>query len=488
MRGLISILTILTVVLTATSVLAIGPDTLWTRHLGTSAADYGYCVQQTSDGGFIVAGMSTRDGNPDVYLLKTDANGDSLWDRTYGGTEEDYAYGIDVCSDGGFIVTGYTGNWITGDAQVYVIRTDANGDSIWTRAYGSPGSDRGNSVIETDVGGFLVVGTEYVGGVGYQIYMIKIDDDGDVAWSQLHKAYANTLGYEVQEMTFGGQYYAVAASCQWKVGGYEAFLVKTDELGDTLWTSSYGTVTGYEYAESFDLTSDGGYILAGHATGFSGTWDGYVVKADALGDSVWQRALGGALEEYMYAVRETPDGNYVVVGQTQGGVHGHVDIYVVKLDAFGDTLWTGMYGTAQIDYGYDLRITSDGGLIIVGYGRDPVYHSYDVYLVRTGPDASVDPREPGSDLRVVKASPNPFSTSVRISYILSAPARVSADVFDIRGRRVSGLLGGASQGAGCRSLTWDGTDSNGTRMPPGIYFLRLRAGSTSAVEKIVLVE
>ena len=144
-----------------------------------------------------------------------------------------------------------------------------------------------------------------------------------------------------------------------------------------------------------------------------------------------------------------------------GGVHGHVDIYVVKLDAFGDTLWTGMYGTGLNEYGYDLRNTSDGGLIIVGYGRDPVYTSYDVYLVRIGPDASVDPLEPGARTPRGEGSPNPFSSSVRISYILDSPARVSADVFDIRGRRVSGLLGGASQGTGCCSLRGTGPAQTG---------------------------
>ena len=487
MRGLIFTSITLTLALAATSALAIGPDTLWTRHLGTSAADYGYCVQQTADGGFIVAGMSTRNGNPDVYLLKTDANGDSLWDRTYGGPEEDYAYGIDVCSDDGFIITGYTGTWITGAAEVYVIRTDANGDSIWTRAYGSPGSDRGNSVIETDVGGFLVVGTEYVGGAGYQIYMLKLDGDGDVAWSQMHKAYANTFGYEVQEETVGGQYYVVAGSCQWKVGFYEAFLVRTDQLGDTLWTHSYGGAGG-DYGTSVDLTSDGGYIVAGYTSTFTGTWDGYVIKADALGDSVWQRALGGALEEYMYAVRETPDGSYIVVGQTQGGVHGAIDIYAVKLDAFGDTLWTGMYGTIRNEYGYDVRNTSDGGLVMVGYGRDPVYTSYDVYLVRIGPGASVEPGDRNPELRLVRGAPNPFSSSVKISYILNSPGRVDADIFDIMGRRVSCLLEGAAQGTGCQSVTWDGTDSGGAQMPPGIYFCRIKAGGGSAVGKVVLVD
>jgi len=126
-------------------------DTLWTRTYGGSDDDWAISVQQTTDGGYIIAG-STDPSYPDStdwYLIKTDASGDTIWTRTYGGSSSDHAYSVQQTTDGGYIVTGWTSSFGAGSSDVYLLKTDASGDTLWTRAYGGTGYDCASSGQQT---------------------------------------------------------------------------------------------------------------------------------------------------------------------------------------------------------------------------------------------------------------------------------------------------------------------------------------------------
>jgi hypothetical protein len=198
-------------------------------------------VQETADSGFIIAGNTTITSGPggpdtDVYLLKTDANGDSVWAQTYelNPTEEyrDYGYSVQQTSDGGYIVVGET--WYPGtpawEIDVYLVKTHPNGDTMWTRTYDRAGrTDVGNDVQQTGDGGYIIAG---------QTQIIGLDDD--------------------------------------------FYLIRTDSNGDTVWTKTFGdsqAPTPWEEAFALDQTSDGGYILAGftHSYG-AGNSDVWIVK------------------------------------------------------------------------------------------------------------------------------------------------------------------------------------------------------------------
>jgi hypothetical protein len=159
-------------------------DTQWTRTYGGDSADYGYSVQQTSDGGYIVAGWTASfgAGDHDVYLIKTNASGDTQWTRTYGGTSRDYANSVQQTSDGGYIVAGLTESFGAGGYDVYLIKTDASGDMRWTRTYGDTSDDEGNSVQQTSDGGYIVAGgTWFFGAWDWDVYLIKTDANGSAA-------------------------------------------------------------------------------------------------------------------------------------------------------------------------------------------------------------------------------------------------------------------------------------------------------------------
>jgi hypothetical protein len=488
MRALLSALTALTLVSLTSTAGASPPDTLWARYIGTSTIDYGYSVKQTPDGGFIATGVTYSSGNGDVYLLKVSAAGDSMWSRTYGGPEEDIGRCVWVCRDGGYIIAGDTDSYGAGLTDLYLIRTNACGDTLWTRAYGGSSTDHGRSVIQTDEGGFLAVGSAGSWHTRYEAWLVKTDADGDSVWTRRYHTYNNTHAYEVVENTFGGETYAVAGYGRWGTEYDDFYLIKTEQDGDTLWTRVYGS-TRWEFAEGLDLTSDHGYVVAGYSSSFGAAYyDFLVARVDAGGDSLWQRLYYRLGYEYARSVRETPDGGYIVAGETNWGTHGGNDVYLIKLDARGDTLWTRVYGSASHDTAYEVQVTSDGGYIIGGYGYDYAGGGYDFYLIRLGADASVGPGGRPLQRLKVDISPNPFTSSVGISYVLARPASVQADIYDVAGRHVCALASGVAQEAGRRSLVWEGRDGEGAALPAGIYFLSLHAGDARAVEKIVLVQ
>jgi hypothetical protein len=157
-------------------------DTLWTRTYGGTSDDAAYSVQQTSDGGYIVAGTTSSfgAGGEDVYLIKTDVAGDTLWAKTYGGIHNDDGYSIQQTSDGGFIVAGQTNSFGSGGYDVYLIKTNAYGDTLWTRTCGGADDDCGQSVQQTSDGGYVIAGETYSEAGGYDVYLIKTDDSGYV--------------------------------------------------------------------------------------------------------------------------------------------------------------------------------------------------------------------------------------------------------------------------------------------------------------------
>ncbi len=358
----------------------------WERTYGGTGNESGFGSQQTSDGGYIIAGEtdSSGSGMSDVYLLKTDSNGNILWEKTYGGPNIDQAMGVQETSDNGNIIVGQTRSYGAGGWDVYLIKTDTNGNALWTKTYGGTGDDWGNSVQQTSDGGFIIGGkTNSIGAGNYDVYLIRTDSNGNVLWTKTYGGTDEDGAYTVRQTSDGG-FIMSGARDVWT--NCRIYLIKTDANGNVTWERTYGG--GYwAWGGDIQQTPDGGYIHGGVI--FSNAANIYLGKIDGNGNTIWERSFGGTNGEYGGSVQRTPDGGYVVSGFTASFGAGGVDVYLVKVDANGNELWEKTYGGTGDDYGSTVQQTSDGGYILSGRTNSFGAGNYDVYLIKTDANGNI---------------------------------------------------------------------------------------------------
>jgi len=171
--------------------------------------------------------------NYDVWLIKTDTYGNKVWDKTFGGNSEDFANAVQQTSDGGYILAGYTKSYGAGFSDVWLVKTDADGNKVWDKTFGGSNSDIANSVQQTIDGGYIIAGftqpDETTGAT--DILIIKTDADGNKIWDKTFGGNASDAIYAVQQASDGG-YILAGYTESYGAGGYDAWLIKTDADGN----------------------------------------------------------------------------------------------------------------------------------------------------------------------------------------------------------------------------------------------------------------
>ncbi len=367
----------------------------WIKTHGGSSDDRGYSVQPTPDSGYILTGYteSFGAGDSDVYLIKTDANGDQQWYKTFGGTDYDIGNSVQLTSDGGYIVVGYTGSFGAGNIDVYLIKTDANGNQQWDTTFGGKNNDYGYSVQPTSDDGYIIVGYTESFGAGYSdVYLIKTDAGGNQQWYKTFGGTGSDYGYSVQPTSDGG-YIITGKTYSFGAGEYDVYLIKTDANGEQQWYKTFGG-TDWDIGNSVQLTSDEGYIITGWTGSFgAGRINVYLIKTDANGEQQWYKTFGGTSRDYRdygYSVQLTSDGGYIITGWNESFGAGNIDVYLIKTDANGEQQWYKTFGGTDSDYGYSVQPTSDGGYIITGSTKSFSAGGDDVYLIKTDANGNVE--------------------------------------------------------------------------------------------------
>ncbi|PCH97829.1 MAG: hypothetical protein COB85_02440 [Bacteroidetes bacterium] len=317
----------------------INGDTMWAKAYGGVGSDIGRHMQQTSDGGYILAGEtgSFGAGGTDIYLVKTDMNGDTMWTKAYGGTGNDFAWYVSETSDSGYIVSGYTGSFGAGGDDAYLLRLNSMGDTLWTRTYGSTGDEYGNSVRETMDSGFVITGEAYAFGAGNgDTYLIRTDAMGDTLWTKVYGGTGFEGGWAVKE-TMDSGFVISGWTSSFGAGGYDVYLIRTDAMGDTLWTKAYGGGTD-DIGLAIVETPDSGYLVSGYTYSF-GTINGdaYALSLNSTGGIIWSRAYGGVLGDAGYAINATPDNGYTITGHSNSFSAGDARLFIVKTDSLGNS-------------------------------------------------------------------------------------------------------------------------------------------------------
>jgi hypothetical protein len=373
--------------------LANGTSSIFDDTFGGSKQDVARSVQQTSDGGYIVAGwtMSFGVGLSDFWLIKIDSNGVMQWNRTYGGTGNDEAYSVEQTTDGGYITAGSTASYGAGMCDFWLVKTDANGIMQWSKSYGGAENETAFYVRQTFDGGYIVAGyTDSFGAGGSDGWLVKTDTNGQMQWNKTYGGAGTDQAYSVVQTRDGG--YIIAGETNSSgAGDFNYWLVRTDSAGTQLWSKTYGGATT-DVATSVQQTNDSGYIVAGYTDSFgAGGSDGWLVKTDTNGQMQWNKTYGDINDEVAYSIQLASGGEYLVAGGTTSNTTGGWDFWIIRTDALGNMKGEQTNGGTADDIAYSAQQTSDGGYIAVGFTNSYGAGSSDFWVVKS---ASPPPRPP----------------------------------------------------------------------------------------------
>jgi hypothetical protein len=457
-----------------------GPDTLWTRTYGGPHGDGGNAVFETADSGFMVIGntFSFGAGLEDIYLVRTDRNGDTLWTRTYGTPEYNQTETALPTHDGGYVIVGYLGT--SGNNRGLVLRIDAAGESLWAREYPEACVLRG--ACQLGDGRYAVTGS--TADYPEDVWLAQLDSVGEVLWSKRYGGSNDDWGWTVLQNPDGG-YVIAGETWSFGAGHNDFYLIRTDSSGDTLWTRTYGG-PGPEGPSQMIRAADGGYLIVGGSNPTSYP-DAYLVRTDSGGETLWTRRYGGPWEDEAEDVVAV-DGGYVVSGHYGWYSPESSDVWLIGLNDRGDTAWTRTYGGNGQELAFGLRRVSDGGLVITGWTSSFGAGGADVYLIKTDSLGNVAVAEPkASPTRApalsLSCEPNPSRGSVTISLSPSIPLSLAPvlRLYDAQGRLVRTFTVNRTS-----FTVWDGTDELGHPLPSGTYFVLLDAAGQRAGARIVL--
>lgn len=433
-------------------------------------------VLPMSDGGYLLAGYTTNTTINDcnVYIMKTDAMGNLLWTKTYGGNKPDFPYHMLATNDGNFFLVGYSQSYGGGDYDILLMKIDPAGSLLWTKTYGSNGNDIGRDIIATSDGNYLIVGSSNSPALTDQnANLIKIDPAGTVIWSKLYGGTSNDYGNCVKHSSDGG-FVMVGQTFSFNSPGGDAWLLKLDANGDTTWTKRFG---GANADEGYYITAntDGSSVFLVRDSSNAGRdIDTRIIKVDATGNIIWNKVYGGNLKDTPKMIQPTMDGGYIVGAISRSFGWMNPDMWILKLAPTGDTTWTRHYGGSQNEHCYVVRELSDGSYIACGKTAS-AGPDFDPIFLKLNPSGTlaVGIKDLALMNRELKLYPNP------------SEGRFTLDLMNLSCDQVSikNTLGEEIY----RSKTVDNTSTiNLEGHHRGVYFLTVESSSGSFTEKFII--
>ena len=311
---------------------------MWKRDYTFSSVDRLNMVKELQDGSLVAAGftMSSTNYSKDIFVIKTDAQGNLEWQRSYGDAQDETANSIDISIDGGFIISGEVINENTGFSLCYLIKIDNEGELDWSNTFGGSQNDNGLSVISTSDAGFAITGmTRSLGDSNGDVWLIKVNSNGEMEWERTYGGDDTEYGRTIQQTVDGG-YIIIGQTESFGLGYNDAYLIKTDSQGNEIWSQTFGG-QGTDQGRQVVNTLDEGYLISGYTDSFGtlGGFNFWLVKANSLGELEWQRFYGEQGDDRGLSGIQTSDGGYAIAGYTNSGTSSGSDILFIKTDDNG---------------------------------------------------------------------------------------------------------------------------------------------------------
>ena len=432
-----------------------GQIATYQKTYGGSNYDIGNCLQPTADSGFIIAGQTKSFGDTmgDTYIIKVDKYGAPEMTKTYGGAWLDG--GNSICTTGdGYFLTDHTTSFGAGECDSYVFKIDLSGQMQWHHTFGFTRNDAGYNGIQTTNGDYIITGlAEPPSDTDGVPFIARYAADGTPLWNQL---YQPGEGYRIVQTPDGN--FVIAGVTSLNSNGPEDMLIfKINGSGQVLWSKTMGG-NGYEEPYGLINTSDGNLLIAGYTSSFGVGWSAYMLKLTTDGDSIWEHPYGSSGNDRAYGVAEAKDG-YVFAGQTESPA-GDLDVMVAKTDKAGKQLWMKSYGGAKDEYVRWIAPCADGGFGLVGTTQSFGAGDNDLYLIKIDADGETPTaiNEVVEEQTSVEIFPNPAHASFTVK---TSNLQTSAffSLVDVTGKVNQNM-----------ALTTSSTQVCVDRLSAGIYF------------------
>ncbi len=356
----------------------------WQRTLGGAWEDKAYAVAALADGGVLVAGNSRLLAQRyDAWIILLDPTGEALWERRLGGPETDQVYGLVVTGDGGALVVGHTRSTGAGASDVWLVRLDGAGATLWQHTFGTSGNDRARTVAAAPDGGFFVGGFQAGGGPGDRdAWLLRVDAAGTPLWEQRFGGPGDDGVFHVAPLADGGA--AVTGYVQTGgARGFDLWVARLAADGTALWQQWFDR--GRFDAGTAVVPLPGGGLAVTGATrrdDTNGRLDAWILRLDAAtGEPEWQRVLGGDGNDAAWGAVAVADG-LLVGAATESRGAGSTDAWLIRLDGAGAVLWERTHGGALWDRPTALAATPDGGFVVAGYTTSAGAGYEDFWLLR----------------------------------------------------------------------------------------------------------
>ena len=366
---------------------------LFNNTFGDASYDYGRSLIELNDGGYLIAGNTSLLGDDysNALLIKIDHTGKEMWKKDYTFSSVDRLNMVKELQDGSLVSVGFTMSSINSSSDIFIIKTDSQGNLEWQKSYGDDQDEKANSIDISIDGGFIISGEVINQNTGFSLcYLIKIDDEGELNWSNTFGGSQSDNGLSVISTNDAGFAITGMTRSSGDSDG-DVWLIKVNGNGEMEWERTYGG-NETEYGRTIQQTDDGGYIIIGQTESFGlGFNDAYLIKTDSEGNEIWSQTFGGQGTDHGRQVVSTLDAGYLISGYTDSfGTLGGFNFWLIKANSLGELEWQKFYGEQGDDRGLSGIQTSDGGYAIAGYSNSGASNVSDILFIKTDDNGNAE--------------------------------------------------------------------------------------------------